>query len=198
MIRHLAVSLLAILVFVKFDCVAWAQSAAPEATQGAGVGSATVVTFQGKIVDVNAAAKQVTLQRPDGRKLTVDVQNPDNLRAAKVGEAFAARYYDIFTVRKRRPGEIVQNAVTVGDWTTNPLGVPGGSRAVQITVLVTVAAIDQANGTVTVKAADGTTQTVKARNPDNLKLVKVGDELVIVRYVAMAISLQKQSGGGAS
>ena len=68
----------------------------------------------------------------------------------------------------------------------------------EATVLVTVAAIDQANGTVTVKAADGTTQTVKARNPDNLKLVKVGDELVIVRYVAIAISLQKQSGSGAS
>jgi len=200
MIRQLAVSLLAILVLVGFNCGAWAQTAAPEATQGpgGGVGSATVVTFQGKIVDVNTAAKQVTLQRTDGRKLTVDVENPDNLRAAKVGEAFTARYYDIFTVRKRRPGEIVQNAVTVGDWTTNPLGVPGGSRAVQITVLVTVAAIDQANGTVTVKAADGTTQTVKARNPDNLKLVKVGDELVIVRYKAMAISLQKQAGGGAS
>jgi hypothetical protein len=56
----------------------------------------------------------------------------------------------------------------------------------------------RANGTVTVKAADGTTQTVKARNPDNLKLVKVGDDLVIVRYKALAISLQKESGGGAS
>jgi len=165
---------------------------------GRGVGSATIVTFQGKIVAVNTAKKQVTLEGPEGRKLTVDVRNPANLRAAKVGELYSARYYDIFTVRKRRPGETVQNAVTVGDWTTNPLGVPGGSRAVQATVLVTVAAIDQANGTVTVKAADGTTQTVKARNPDNLKLVKVGDELVIVRYVAIAISLQKQSGSGAS
>jgi hypothetical protein len=193
MIRQLAVSLSAILVLVGFNCGAWAQPAASEAAQGpgGGVGSATVVTFQGKVVDVNTAAKQVTLERTDGRKLTVYVENPDNLRAAKVGEAFTARYYDILSVRKKRPGETVQNAVTAGAWTTNPLGVPGGSRAVQATLLVTVAAIDQANGTVTVKAADGTTQTVKARNPDNLKLVKVGDELVIVRYVAMAISLQK-------
>jgi hypothetical protein len=162
---------------------------------GRGVGSATIVTFQGKIVAVDTAKKQVTLEGPEGRKLTVDVRNPANLRAAKVGEPYSARYYDIFTVRKKRPGETVQNAVTAGAWTTNPLGVPGGSRAVQVTVLVTVAAIDQANGTVTVKAADGTTETVKARNPHNLKLIKVGDELVIVRYKAMAISLQKQSGG---
>jgi hypothetical protein len=69
---------------------------------------------------------------------------------------------------------------------------------VQATLLVTVTAIDQANGTVTVKATDGTTQTVKARNPDNLKPIKVGDELVITEYEAIAISLQKQSSGGAS
>ena len=201
MIKRASVLLSTILILGLGFCYgAWAQSAAPAAPAGTEteVGSATVVTFHGKIVDVDTSKSLVTLEEPTGKRVTVLVRNPDNLRAAKVGEAFAARYYDIFTVRKRRPGEIVQNAVTVGDWTTNPLGVPGGSRAVQITVLVTVAAIDQANGTVTVKAADGTTQTVKARNPDNLKLVKVGDELVIVRYVAMAISLQKQSGGGAS
>jgi hypothetical protein len=51
---------------------------------------------------------------------------------------------------------------------------------------------------VTVKATDGTTQTVKARNPQNLKLLKVGDELVISLYRAIAISLQKQSGGAPS
>jgi hypothetical protein len=201
MMRQFAVSLSAILVLAAFNCGAWAQSPAPapEATQAVqSVGSATIVTFQGKIVAVDTAKKQVTLEGPEGRKLTVDVKNPANLKAAKVGEPYSARYYDIFTVRKKRPGETVQNAVTAGVWTTNPLGVPGGSRAVQITVLVTVAAIDQANGTVTVKAADGTTETVKARNPHNLKLIKVGDELVIVRYKAMAISLQKQSGGGAS
>jgi hypothetical protein len=66
------------------------------------------------------------------------------------------------------------------------------------TALVTVDEIDEANGTVTVKAADGTTQTVKARNPRNLKLIKVGDELVISVYRAVAISLQREAGDGAS
>jgi hypothetical protein len=45
-----------------------------------------------------------------------------------------------------------------------------------------------------VKAADGTTETVKARDPQNLKLLKVGDELVVNLYQAIAISLEKQSG----
>jgi len=126
MIRQLAVSLSTILVLVGFNCGAWAQSAPSEAAQGlgGGVGSPTVVTLQGKIVDVNMGAKQVTLEAPNGQKLTVDVLDPDNLRAAKVGEPFTARYYDIVTVRKKQPGETVQNAVTVGHGRLIPLEYP--------------------------------------------------------------------------
>ncbi|MBV8362044.1 MAG: hypothetical protein JO189_29540 [Deltaproteobacteria bacterium] len=46
----------------------------------------------------------------------------------------------------------------------------------------------------TVKAMDGTTKTVKARDPQNLKQLKVGDELVISKYLGVAISLAKESG----
>ena len=203
MIKQLAVSLSAILIFgLGFNYGAWAQSATPEATQVQqatqekveGVGYVTVVTFHGKITAVDTGRKLVTLEGPQGRTVTVWVKNPANLRAAKVGDPFAARFYDVVTVRKKQSGESVQNATTVGAWTTNPLGVPGGSRAQQTTMLVTVDAIDEANGTVTVKAADGTNQTVKAKNPENLKQLKVGDELVIVEYRAIAISLRKQSG----
>jgi hypothetical protein len=205
MIKRLAGPLSAILILVGFSCGVWVQSAAPQETppqtelQGpegpiGPVGSTTVVTFQGKIVDVDTGRQLVTLEGPQGRRVTVWVRNPDNLKGVKVGDPFAARFYDVVTVRKKQSGESVQNATTVGAWTTNPLGVPGGSRAQQTTMLVTVDAIDEANGTVTVKAADGTNQTVKAKNPENLKQLKVGDELVIVEYRAIAISLRKQSG----
>jgi len=203
MIKRLAVLLSAILILgLGFNYGAWAQSPAPQATLAQtnpeGVGSATVVTFHGKIVAVDTGRKLVTLEGPAGRTVTVWVKNPANLRAAKVGEPFAARFYEILNIRKKKPGETVQNATTVGVWTTNPLGVPGGSRATLTTALVTVDEIDKANGTVTVKAADGTTETVKARNPQNLKRLKVGDELVISLYRGIAISLAKESGPGAS
>ena len=183
------------------SCGASAQSAAPGATPAQTapeVRYATVVNFQGKIVDVDTAKSMVTLEGPEGQKATFVVQNPDNLKAAKVGEPFSARYYDIVTIRKKKAGENVQEATTAGVWTTNPLGVPGGSRAVQETLVVTVEAIDEANGTVTVKAADGTTKTVKAKHPELLKQLKAGDQLVLVTYLAIAISLQKESGGGPS
>ena len=206
MIKRPAVLLSAILILgLGFNYGAWAQAAAPEATQVQeatqekveGVGYVTVITFHGKITAVDTGRKLVTLEGPAGRTVTVWVKNPANLRAAKVGEPFAARFYEILNIRKKNPGETVQSATTVGEWTTNPLGVPGGSRANLTTMLVTVEAIDEANGTVTVKATDGTTKTVKARNPQNLKRLKVGDELVISLYRGVAISLAKESGAGA-
>ena len=178
-----------------FSRGASAQSAAPGATSAETapeVRYATVVNFQGKIVDVDTAKSMVTLEGPEGQRATFVVQNPDNLKAAKVGEPFSARYYDIVTIRKKKAGENVQEATTAGVWTTNPLGVPGGSRAVQETLVVTVEAIDEANGTVTVKAADGTTKTVMAQHPEMLKQIKAGDQLVLALYRAIAISLQKQ------
>ena len=177
------------------SCGASAQSAAPGATPAQTapeVRYATVVNFQGKIVDVDTAKSMVTLEGPEGQRATFVVQNPDNLKAAKVGEPFSARSYDIVTIRKKKAGENVQEATTAGVWTTNPLGVPGGSRAVQETLVVTVEAIDEANGTVTVKAADGTTKTVMAQHPEMLKQIKAGDQLVLALYRAIAISLQKQ------
>ncbi|MBV8362040.1 MAG: hypothetical protein JO189_29520 [Deltaproteobacteria bacterium] len=131
--------------------------------------------------------------------MTLYVKNPYNLKAAKVGEPFAANFYEVITIRKKKPGENIQSAsLAEGIWTAKPGGVPGASRAQQINLLVTVDAIDEANGTVTVKAADGTTETVKPRYPQNLKRLKVGDELVISVYRGVAISLSKESGAGAS
>jgi hypothetical protein len=204
MIKRLAIPLSAILVLgLGFNCGAWAQSAAPAATpaqgQLQGVGSATVITVHGQIVNVDRGRKLVTLEGPAGRRVTVYVRNPYNLTAAKVGEPFAARFYEVITIRKKKPGENLQGgSLSEGVWTARPGGVPGGSRAMLVRLPVTVDAIDEANQTVTVKAGDGTTETVKARYPQALKRLKVGDELVISLYRGVAVSLQKESAAAAS
>jgi len=63
----------------------------------------------------------------------------------------------------------------------------------QLSVVVSVVAVDEANGTVTVKDPDGTVETVKARDPKNLKVFKVGDELLVSLSRAIAISLARES-----
>ena len=192
-----------VLLGLGFSYGAWAQSATPAAapaqTKPEGIVSATVVTVHGKIVKVDKRRKQVTLEGPEGNKVTLNVENPYNLNAAKVGAPFVARYYEVITIRKKKPGESVQSAsLSGGIATAKPGGVPGATGELHLTLLVSVEAIDQANGTVTVKAADGTTETVKPRNPQNLKRLKVGDELVIGISRAIAISLEKEQAAGAS
>ncbi|MBV8361971.1 MAG: hypothetical protein JO189_29170 [Deltaproteobacteria bacterium] len=131
--------------------------------------------------------------------MTVVVKNPDNLRAAKVGEPFAARFYEVAYIRRKKPGENIPTAsLSEGIWTAHPNGVPGGSRAYMIRIPVTVDSIDEANGTITVKALDGSSETVKPKNPQTLKRLKVGDELVIGLYRGVAISLRPEFGAGAS
>lgn len=174
-------------------------AATPAQAKTEGVVSATVVTVHGKIVKVNKARKQVTLEGPGGNRVTVDVRNPYNLNAAKVGEPVLARYYEVVTIRKKKPGENVPSAsISGGIATAKPGGVPGATGEMHISLLLTVDAIDQTNGTVTVKAADGTVETVKPRNPQNLKRLKVGDELVVGISRAIGVSLEKELGSGAS
>jgi hypothetical protein len=168
-----------------------AAEMAPEA-KPEGVRSATVLTVHGKIVEVNKAKKLVTLEGPAGRKVTLRVENPYNLAAAKVGEPVVARFYEVVTIRKKKPGESVPSAsLKEGIATARPGEVPGAIVARQLSLTVSVAAIDKANGTVTVKAPDGTIEKVKARNPKNLEHLKVGDELVVTLSRAIAISLEK-------
>jgi hypothetical protein len=192
--------LAALILGLGFNSGAWAQAEAPTTeTAAEGVGAATIITVHGKIVKVDRARKLVTLKGPADNKVTIVVMNPDNLKAAKVGAPFAARFYEVVTVRKRKPGESIPPAsVSHGVWTANPGGVVRGSRTHLIKIAVTVDAIDQANGTVTIKSSDGSTETVKPKDPQALKRLKVGEELVITHYHGVAVSLQPESGAGAS
>jgi hypothetical protein len=158
--------------------------------------SITVITVHGKIAEVDKAKKQIVLEGPEGRKVTLAVNNPYNLNAAKVGAPVVTRFYEVVTIRKKRPGEVVPSAsLKEGVATAKPGGLPGAVGEQQASVLVSVAAIDEANGTVTIKAPDGTVEKVKARDPKNLKQLKVGDDLVVTLDRAIAISLDKESAG---
>lgn len=167
-----------------------AEATAP--TKPKGVSRTTVITVHGKIVAVNKKAKSVTLEGPKGRKVTLRVENPYNLKAAKVGEPVVARFYEVVTIRKKKPGETVPSAsLSEGIATAQPGQVPGAVVGQRVRLVVSVVGIDMKDGTVSVKGPDGVVETVKARNPKNLKLIKVGDDLVVTLSRAIAISLEK-------
>ena len=171
------------------------SSTTPAETTSQGVGTGTVLIVHGKIVAVNKAKKLVTLEGPGGGKVTLEVQNPYNLQAAKVGDPVVAHFYEIVTIRKKKPGESGPSASLKEGIATATAGeVPGASAGVKVKLVVTVVEIDKANGTVTVKGPDGTVEKVKARDPKNLERLKPGDDLVVSVSRGIAISLEKESG----
>jgi hypothetical protein len=169
----------------------------PTASNGehlAGIGSETVVTIHGKIVAVDREKQLVTLQGPDGKTFPIHVYNPYNLAAAKPGEPFVARFYEIVTVRKKLPNEnIASVSLAQGLISASPGQTPGAVAGTQTQVLATVSGIDGAKNTVELTGPDGTVETVNVANPENLAQVKVGEQIVITLTNVVAIALEKES-----
>ncbi len=197
MIRQRMVLILMVMTIgigLSHRVLAQSDTAAPSSAgaNGQGIRAATVLTVRGTVTAVEKAEKLVTIQEPDGRKLTLKVDNPYNLNAANVGDAVVMRYYEVVNVRKEKPGESLPSvSVNGGIVTAKAGGVPGATAEQQLSVVFSVVEVDKANGTVTIKGPDGSVETVKANDPKNLTQLKAGDDLVVTTSRATAISLDK-------
>jgi hypothetical protein len=178
--------------------LALAETTAPAPASGGDAESlraATVLTIHGTVTAVDKAEKLVTVQVPGGQKYTLKVDNPYNLDAANVGAGLVVRYYETVSVRKKKAGESLPAlSVNGGVVTAQAGGVPGAVAEEHLKAVVSVVQVDKANGTVTIKGADGSVETAKANNPKVLSHLKAGDDLVITASRATAISLDKEAG----
>ena len=178
------------------SAVALAQAdttASAGAANSEGIRAATVLTIHGTVIAVDKAEKLVTIQVPSGQKYTLKVDNPYNLDAANVGAGVVVRYYEVVSVRKKKPGESLPSlSVTGGVVTAKAGGLPGAVAEEHLNAVVSVVQVDKASGTVTIKGADGSIETAKANNPKVLSHLKAGDDLVITTSRATAISLDKE------
>lgn len=169
------------------------ESTAPaNVTSGESVRAGTVLTIHGKVIAVDKDQKLVTVQTDNGQSYTVKVDNPYNLDAATVGSGVLVRYYDLVTVRKKKAGESLPSlSVKGGVSTAKPGASPGAVAEEHLKAVVSVVEVDKPNGTVTIKGADGSVETVKARDSKILSHLKPGDDLVITASRATAISIEK-------
>jgi Cu/Ag efflux protein CusF len=167
-----------------------APAPAPQAMPGKL--AADAVQVRGTIDAIDKEKGTVTLKGPKGRTLTLEVRDPAKLDAVKVGDPVVATYMEAvaFQVRKSgtaTPGTSVQEA-RVG---SKPGETPGGAIGREVTVVVTITAIDKKAPAVTIKGPQGKTETFKVREPKNLEGVKVGDLVEITYTQALAVTLDK-------
>jgi Cu/Ag efflux protein CusF len=172
------------------------QAPAPPAVEAApppsGVVGENVSTATAKVKAIDLKTRHVTLQRPDGSLIKFRAGDEvRNLAQVKVGDEVNVTYYESLAYEVKKPGDARPGASVAEGLERAKLGEkPGGAAGRVTTITATIAAIDKVAGTVTLRGPDGEDTTIKARNPDNLNRVSVGDLVDITYTEALAISVE--------
>ena len=154
-----------------------------------------VVTLTGTVEAVDLANRVVTIKGSKGRTIDLKVgEEAKNLDQVKVGDKVVAKYYESIAFRMKKPGEAEGVTAEQAVGAAKPGELPAAVLANQVTVTATVADISPKKTYVTLKGPEGKTVDVKVRDPQNLKKVKVGDQVVITYTQAFAIALDKPKG----
>jgi hypothetical protein len=186
--------ILAALVLVLTGCASTQSSpqasATPAAAPIAAIAAETVITIHGKIVAVDTASKQVTLEGTGGKDITLSVNNPYNLQSMKAGDRYKAQFTESIIIVGKGPGDKPPVAtLAAGLWTASPGQTPGAVVARQAHLVVVISAIDQADQRVTLKAPDGSTENIHVTNPQALQGIQIGDQIAITLTQSVAITL---------
>jgi uncharacterized lipoprotein len=145
------------------------------------------------VTAINHETRQVTLENAQGETTTfIADENVRNLAQVEVGDVLTVEYLEGVVIEVVDPNTEL-GSTEAGVATRAEAGQKPGAGAVSETsIVVQIVAIDLDNGTATVKNAEGKTKTVKARNPENLKKVAVGDKVMVTFTEAIAITVNEK------
>jgi Cu/Ag efflux protein CusF len=156
-----------------------------------GTVSEGLVSATAKVKAIDQKTRKVTLERSDGSTLKfVAGDEVRNLGQVKVGDEVTVSYYESLAYEVKKPGEAVVGAAVAEGANRAKVGEKPGAAAVRATTITaTISAIDKKAMTVTLVGPDGDSTTVKARDPQKLDRVNVGDLVEITYTEALAVSV---------
>ena len=143
---------------------------------------------------VDYEKRMVTLKGPDGESVIIEVQDKvKNFAQVEVGDLLTVEYIEAVSIQVFAAGEVEPGAAAVAVVGKAKLGQkPAGIAMKEVVVVATIEAIDKDSQLVMPKSAGGESKTVKARNPDNLEKVEVGDKVMITYTAALGISVTEK------
>ncbi len=185
--RQVCALFLALVMVAAFAAIAPAAENMPTAQRS------ELITMKATIESVDPQNRMVTLRGPRGNLFTIKA-GPDvaNLPDLKPGDQIMARYYQSVAVQMAKPGE--QPMMSSREMERSAVPGQPATAVERVTTTATVESIDKPNSMVTLKGSQGNMVTVKARNPDAIQKLKVGDQLNVTYTQAMAVSLEKGTG----
>ena len=143
------------------------------------------------VEEVDAAKGHVTLKGPNGHVVPLTV-GPEvrNLGQVKVGDKVRVRYAEALSLTLKKEGKELPSAKGKSETMRAPLGAtPAGAVGEQITVVADVIAVDTKTHQVTLKGPNRTVD-MYVEDPEQLKLIKVGDQVEAVYTQAVAITVE--------
>jgi hypothetical protein len=151
-----------------------------------------VVEARAMVTGIDLPQRLVALKDEKGQEIVVEVSEAvRNLDQVKVGDEVVVSYTEALAWQVKAAGEGAPGVSTGTDVTrAKPGDKPGGTVGRTVTVSATITAIDMAHDTVTLTGPGGRSQTIKARDPANLRKVQVGDLVDITYSEAVAIAVR--------
>jgi Cu/Ag efflux protein CusF len=156
------------------------------------VSKAEVQELTATIEAIDHDGRLITLKSKDGEEATV-FAGPEVKRfnELKVGDTVTFRYYESLVSRIRKPGEPAKPSTSGDPTVVRGKGArPGATVSQQQTITVTVKAIDPKVPSVTVVTNTGHTSSFKVEDKNNIKDLKVGDQVEITYTEAVLISVK--------
>lgn len=154
------------------------------------VGAAQTVDVSATITAIEKSTRTITLKGPKGDEVKVEagpeVRNFDQL---KVGDIVDMRYRETLALELKKGGGMkVEKTEKAGAVGAKPGETPAGVVGRQVTVVGDVIKVDGATQTVTVKGPQRTVE-LKVRDPEQFKLIAVGDQIQATYTEALALAV---------
>ncbi len=155
--------------------------------------TSSLVESMATVQALDYKTRMATLKGEDGSTLTFRVSDEvKNLEKVAVGDKVKFQYYESVAWEVKKAGEATPGMTRAeGMKRSGAEHLPAKLEATQTTVTTTIEDIDKEKQTVTLKGPEGNSVEVKARHPENLEKVKVGDKVVITYTEALAVSVEK-------
>jgi Cu/Ag efflux protein CusF len=194
--KEISMRLVALLAASLIAVPAVAQQPAAEEAGAAATapGKAAAVEIQTVSASVEAIDKEnrlVVLKGPEGNLFAVaagpEVRNFDQI---KVGDQVVVRHYEALSLELKKGGSGIRERVeTETAGRAAPGERPSAGVAREVKVVANVVGVDAKKQTVRLRGPKHTVD-LKVRDPNQLKLVKVGDQVEATYIEATAISVE--------
>ncbi len=152
-----------------------------------------VAQIRARVTAVDQKKRLVTLADDAGGEATFEADAAvKNFAQVRVGDELVGALAESLVLELREPtAEERETGPSILEVlaTAEPGHKPAGEFVRQIRAVLTIEAIDKKAGTATLRGPAGNSRTIRARDPKNLDLVKVGDPVVATYTEALRLEV---------